>query len=217
MTDPINPSTQQLTLRGAVSAAVRRFSRDRDRKFAGTGFLASLFFAWFIQALYASSVSDGLGLAVRTFCLLWFASGAAFFVGTIAGFLFGVPKVVAGYTDTALTAKQVNNPQTAPSSAGTTQQESHYRINTNLEDISDWFTKIILGLGLANIGSVVTFVDGAGDATAAAMAQPQGAKVMAISGMVYAFVSGFLIVYIWTRTSLKNEFERVETIAVETK
>jgi hypothetical protein len=109
-------------------------------------------------------------------------------VGTIGGFLFGVPKMVS------TKALKV----------------SRYKINTNLEDISDWFTKIILGLGLVHVNKVILFVDSVGEAAGNAIGPAQGAKVVAISAMVYGFVCGFLLVYLWARTALKIEFEKAE-------
>jgi hypothetical protein len=151
------------------------------------GFLAAVIFAWFIELLYGLSAEQGAWSSLRTFCLLWFASGAAFFAGTIGGFLFGVPKFVT-----------------------TPKIFTRYKINTNLEEISDWLTKIILGLGLVHLDKVITFVDSVGEAVGTAIGQAQGANVIAISAMIYGFVCGFLIVYIWTRTALRTEFERIE-------
>jgi len=125
--------------------------------------------------------------------LLWFASGAAFFAGTIGGFLFGVPK-------------SISNPTMTPSPPIT----NRYKINTNLEEISDWLTKIILGLGLVHIENVIRFVDSLGNEAAKAIGQAQGAKLIAISAMAYGFVCGFIVIYIGTRTALREDLEKFE-------
>jgi hypothetical protein len=156
-----------------------------DWKFAGWGFLAAVIFGWFIELSYGISAELDWPSRARTFCLLWFASGAAFFAGSTGGFLFGVPKAVSNPTDTG-----------------------RYKINTNLEEISDWATKIILGLGLVHVGKVIHLVDSMGQEVGSAIGQARGAKVIAISAMIYGFVCGFLIVYIWTRTALKRELEK---------
>jgi hypothetical protein len=156
-----------------------------DWKFAGRGFLAAVIFGWFIELWYGVSAEESWWSSWRTFCLLWFASGAAFFAGAIGGFLFGVPKAVSSPTDTG-----------------------RYKINTNLEEISDWATKIILGLGLVHVGKIIHLIDSIGQEVGNGIGQAQGAKIIAISAMIYGFVSGFLIVYIWTRTTLKRELEK---------
>jgi hypothetical protein len=156
----------------------------------GKGFLTAVIFGWLIEFVFAVSAEQYWWPTFRTFCLLWFASGGAFFAGAMGGFLFGVPKY-------------------ASSPAGMTQQQTttQYKINTNLEEVSDWLTKIILGLGLVNVDKVISFVDSLGEGVGSAIGQAQGAKAIAIAAMLYGFVCGFLQVYIWTRTALKKELE----------
>ena len=164
-----------------------------DATFAGRGFLLSVALGWGIELLYGLTAESDLRSGLRTFSLLWFASGAAFFAGTIGGFLFGVPK-------------SISNPTMTPSPPIT----NRYKINTNLEEISDWLTKIILGLGLVHIENVIRFVDSLGNEAAKAIGQAQGAKLIAISAMAYGFVCGFIVVYIWTRTALREDLEKFE-------
>lgn len=164
-----------------------------ERKFAGWGFLAAVMFGWLIELVYGLSAETLFWSGVRTFSILWFASGAAFFAGTIGGFLFGVPKAVS-------------NPATTPSPS----IASRYKINTNLEEISDWLTKIILGLGLVHANKVIRLVDSLGEQVGSAIGSAQGAKAIAVSAMIYGFVCGFIVVYIWTRTSLTISFEKIE-------
>ncbi|MEM9413169.1 MAG: hypothetical protein AAGA30_18820, partial [Planctomycetota bacterium] len=72
---------------------------------------------------------------------LWAVS--SFSIATVVGFLFGIPKVLQGE----------DLPKTAVAgSVGDRRYEQ--RVNTNLEQISDWLTKIIVGLGLVNLGAV---------------------------------------------------------------
>jgi len=169
-------------------------------KFTGSGFLLAVFFAWFIELIYGLTAEAALVPGLRTFTLLWFASGAAFFVGTVGGFLFGVPKLAKSLLEPTLSAEKTE----------INQKKRLYNVNTNLEDISDWLTKIILGLGLVHLNRVINFIGHVGELVGTAIGQAQGAKAIAISAMVYGFVSGFLLVYIWTRTELKREFEGIE-------
>jgi hypothetical protein len=182
--------------RGSNLSRLQEFFLDRissDKKFSGRGFLASVFGGWGIELIYGLTAEHDLRSGIRTFSLLWFASGAAFFAGTIGGFLFGVPKSVSNPANTSV-------PPT----------KSPYKINTNLEEISDWLTKIILGLGLVHLDKVIRFVDSIGQEAATAIGQAQGAKLIAISAMIYGFVCGFIVVYIWTRTTLRVDFEDIE-------
>ncbi|MFL5330330.1 MAG: hypothetical protein ACJ8C4_15625 [Gemmataceae bacterium] len=81
-----------------------------------------------------------LGLFVLAIdCGAYFARGlllaaACVAAGFFAGFVFGIPRVL-----------QVDR---VPKSLKAADGEYRQRVNTNLEDISDWITKIIVGLGL---------------------------------------------------------------------
>jgi hypothetical protein len=60
---------------------------------------------------------------------------SVFLIGGLVGFLFGIPRTV----------------QSSSPSTGATQ----YQGNTNLEQVSDWLTKIIVGVGLVQIGRII--------------------------------------------------------------
>jgi hypothetical protein len=83
--------------------------------------------------IYASQVPGGVRWMVFGTALA--LSAAAFLAGAIPGFVFGIPHMVQG-------------------SASSTS-DVHYQSNTNLEQVSDWLTKIIVGVGLVQIGRVV--------------------------------------------------------------
>jgi hypothetical protein len=116
------------------------------------GFLTATLIGWGVELVYGL-VSQGLIGGVRVFCLLWFASGAAFFVGTIAGFLFGVPKARTVSSRTLL-----GSPDALATNSDPQTNRDDYKDNTNLEEVSDWLTKIIVGLGLAQFNNILEFL-----------------------------------------------------------
>ncbi|MET4386561.1 hypothetical protein ABIB73_002306 [Bradyrhizobium sp. F1.4.3] len=166
--------------------------RKRDERFSALYFMISVVGGWVVEAMYSIAAEKDWPTSFRTFCLLWFASAAAFFGGSILGFLFAVPKSLS-----------------IPDGP-TLQGANRYRTNTNLEEVSDWLTKIILGLGLVNVDGLIQFTNAVGDATAKAIGPAQGAKLIAICSMIYGFAAAFIIVYSWTRTQLRRDFERSE-------
>ena len=131
---------------------------------------------------------DGNGLAVA---ILVAASASA--SGVLFGFLFGIPKSIA--------TKSSN--------------DSGYGPNTNLEQISDWLTKILVGIGLVqfsafarHVGDLIRFLgpifhDGSlGEAFA--------------GGIITVFsLSGFLGAYLYFRLHLGGEFARADAQALE--
>ena len=67
-------------------------------------------------------------------------SAAALIAGGFFGFLFGIPRYLA------------------------TPGPMQVQPNTNLEQISDWLTKVLVGVGLTQIGKIYNSVQGISDA-----------------------------------------------------
>ena len=114
----------------------------------------------------------------RVFALLWSTSAAAFFAGTIVGFLFGLPK-----SESSREATVVPSPID----------------NTNLQEVSDWLTKIIVGVGLVEFGQITAWVVDIGSAIGLTVGESTGGREIAIAGLIYGFVCGFLYYYLWAR------------------
>lgn len=108
-------------------------------------------------------------------------------VGTLLGFLFGIPR-----THQQDVQAKIDKPPT--------NGDLVYQINTNLEQISDWLTKIIIGVGLIQLGSIGNWLwnfsvnTGNGFIPSSPLAH---VYVLGIS--LYFFISGFLFGYLWTR------------------
>ncbi|GAA1125980.1 MULTISPECIES: hypothetical protein [Kitasatospora] len=109
--------------------------------------------------------------------------------GGLLGFLFGIPKL--------LTSGAAAHPddQSATSTAS-------YAPNTNLEQVSDWLTKILLGAGLTQIGTLPRRLRELGEALAPAVGGGPGAAGFAAALSVYFTVLGFLAGWLLTRLLL---------------
>ena len=73
-------------------------------------------------------------------------AAAAVVAGWLLGLLFGIPR--------SLSRPQPASGQPGSRDEPATNENGHARpsrTNTNLEDVSDWLTKTIVGLGLANL------------------------------------------------------------------
>jgi hypothetical protein len=105
--------------------------------------------------------------------------------GALIGFLFAVPRV---------------NPAA--------KSQSHLVTNTNIEQVSDWLTKILVGVGLINFREISGFIDRRSDllATSLEMQTPPAGKAMALSLIVYFFVVGLIEGYLLTRLFLSRQF-----------
>lgn len=78
-----------------------------------------------------------------------------------------------------------------------------YRVNTNLEQISDWLTKILVGVGLTQIGVIPERLEAA--ARILAPGDQDTSFIMAL--ILYSTASGFLLGYLWTRLVIAPMFK----------
>jgi hypothetical protein len=137
-------------------------------------------------------------------------AGAAFLAGGLVGFLFGIPRV-----------RQRGD--VASSGGDDGGDGARYTPNTNLEQISDWLTKILVGVGLTQIGQIGTSLDAVGQAIAPGLARLPGSKPFAVAIIVFFVTAGFLVGYLLTSlylgralteadraNSLKKRLTRVE-------
>lgn len=97
---------------------------------------AAIGFGLLVLVAYAAGSGGGLaGLGVG-----FMLAGAASLSGGLFGFLFGIPRLLAG---ASLDEEQ-----------GGSRSGIRYGANTNLEQVSDWLTKLLLGAGLTQLGNL---------------------------------------------------------------
>lgn len=128
--------------------------------------------------------------------MLW--SLACLVVGLFLGFLFGIPKVLQSGALTSTAAPD------GPGSVGGAQPGRTYQqlVNTNLTEISDWLTKIIVGLGLINLGNIPGLLNDLASTIASGMQDPADQEAFALSLIVFFSIVGFLYGYLSTRLFL---------------
>jgi hypothetical protein len=159
-----------------------------NRRFSSGLFTAAA--VWSVIAgigilLYTGFNLPKIGMAL----IAAFAAGA---VGALVGFLFGVPM------------------SRSDGRRETEAQDGSFKPNTNLEQVSDWITKIIVGLGLVQfraIGAAVYAIGGSVGLAVAAPTSPQSSAVpFGIALIVGSSVVAFLLCYMWTTTRLYDVF-----------
>lgn len=126
--------------------------------------------------------------------------------GMLLGFLFGIPR--------SLPSGTVNMPQAAGASntifLGT---PSPMEINSNLVEVSDWLTKIIVGVGLIELKSLPATAQGVAAFIAPSLAiAPDTARAVVGGVMLFFSVHGFLIGYLLTRIYLSIMIKRADTL-----
>ncbi|HLK89423.1 MAG TPA: hypothetical protein VKZ18_06000 [Polyangia bacterium] len=148
--------------------------------------------------------------------VLW--SLAILISGGTIGFLFGIPKVLqSNRTPAAVAAPVTAAVRVAINGAGdaaSRESEVVYeqRVNTNLEEISDWLTKIIVGLGLVNLNNMPAQLLGLARIVAAAMGLPPDShQSFGLAIVVFFSATGFLSGYLLTRLYIQGALARAET------
>lgn len=150
-------------------------------------------------AVHALSLWDGQKATVALSVGVTIAL-AALLCGGLLGFLFGIPR----------TLQNDRAPEQPPGGedagqVGSTNGTS-YHANTNLEQISDWLTKILVGVGLTQIHAIAGRVEAVSQVAATAIGAGAGAQVFVVALIIYFAVCGFLLGYLWTRLYLTAAF-----------
>lgn len=142
-------------------------------------------------------------------------AGASAMVAWLLGLLFGIPRSIAngGVTVAAVAPPPAPAQAGTPPAAGTTATSAAStgaptsRVNTNLEDVSDWLTKTLIGVGLTQLGSLphslwhyATIVD------QASLKSEGGGAVFILSISLAGGAGGFWVGYVTTRTLLTQLF-----------
>jgi len=147
------------------------------------------FFALFLWALNMSEITRNLGAGSLIF-------GACFLIGTLIGFLFSLPK---------------DNHSQQPQSTDKALKAG-VKTNANLEQISDWLTKILVGVGLTQLNAIPSFLRKIATFLAPTFTSQDPTKVqgIVISIVLLGVVTGFLTAYLLTRLYLSKKFDIVE-------
>lgn len=122
---------------------------------------------------------------------------AACLVGAFAGFLFGIPKTVT--------------------SDATAAGGNEYTGNTNLEQISDWLTKILVGAGLVEFSNIYKALNTFGSGFKNSKALGAFGWVAAPALVIVYSICGFLLAYLWARIYLISDLENRADAARERK
>ena len=128
----------------------------------------------------------------REFSAGFLLAGASLFLGVLVGFIFGIPK----------TSKPSPDSSSPPLTPGTNVA---YSLNTNLEDISDWLTKMLIGVGLVQLTAIPGYISRIAAYWETSIGKDFPSAYIAAL-IVFFSSAGFLIGYLWTRLALIGDF-----------
>lgn len=162
-------------------------SRGDDQHLSEARVLRGLVFALGIGLIVVTIVPTALGMG-RAGLIQLMIAGAATAMGALLGFLFGVPR----------TLQQDRPAPSGGDNGAAAGPVLDYRFNTNLEQISDWLTKILVGVGLTQLTEVGPALQRVAGVAAEGIDEPS-ASAIAAAGIVFFLIGGFLLGYLWTR------------------
>ncbi len=163
---------------------------------------------FFCLVLFAASSDNWKGV----FATLAMIAAAAYGLGLLIGFLFGIPRTLQGMPEVLKESALASGSDSIMPNAA----KKKYMINTNLEQVSDWLTKIIVGVGLVEFGKIKDFLGQLSTTLAADMIGVQYAKpfiaATILSCLAFGFMAGYLITRLWLSEAFAQAEEDVEQI-----
>ena len=121
---------------------------------------------------------------------------AAFFIGGLIGFLFGIPKFNTKYNPT---------------------EEREYLANTSLEQISEWLTKIIIGVGLTQLIVIPRNLQVLSEQIVQGIVCkhtcPPEDTTFILSLILLYFILGFFFAFFYARLELNDKFVKASALS----
>lgn len=147
-----------------------------------------------VSTSHVPSALSGLGYSLAV-------AAAAMAFGTLMGFLFGIPKMLQGTGAPAAAPAGVAPAVTG--GAAVAAAPGSVTDNTNLEQISDWLTKLLIGASLTQLGKIADLVGTIAEALARdVLPGTKGAKPFFAALVVFWSIAGFFVGYLLTRRVL---------------
>jgi hypothetical protein len=157
----------------------------------------------FVLGLVVLGCLWGFNTVEKGFTVFFWAL-ACYAMGSLMGFLFGIPRVLQGHS--------LERRQQSGTDGKVNESPAAYRllVNTNLDDISDWLTKIVVGVGLVELEKFPSLIHRLASMIGGGGRNDNVAFVIAV--ILYFSVLGFMSGYLTTRMFLQRAF-RVADLA----
>lgn len=136
-------------------------------------------------------------------------AGGSLLVGNLLGFLFGIPRTPQELTPNGVVAsREADN-------SSDDRTKIPYKPNSNLEQISDWLTKILVGVGLTQINQISSQIYLFAYSLKPSLGNAASSGPFAIAIIIYFLICGFMLGYLWTRFFMAGELASSDVDAIE--
>jgi hypothetical protein len=158
-----------------------------------------------IVALGLASV-EGSWLTLASVLLMW--TLCCFSIGALVGFVFGIPRF-----------REAGADEDASDAGARTERRRSYAPNTNLEQISDWLVKILVGVTLVESEKIVSGAAHVTRQVGESLLNSHQALGAVVAGalLVSFFITGFFFAYLSARIDLPRILDKAEEREREAK
>jgi len=154
------------------------------------------------------------GSFASIFAVGMLSAGAFLLVGFLLGFVFGIPRTSRDSGASSPSGPHQAGGAPQGSSLTSSGKSGHGAVepNSNLVEISDWLTKIIVGVGLVQLNKIpgkvqdLTAYIGNGLRDCDSQVCKLSSEALALGIVIFFFCAGFLIGYLWARLYLQRAF-----------
>ncbi|WP_421439511.1 tetratricopeptide repeat protein [Agrobacterium tumefaciens] len=164
------------------------------------------------------SAADTFPFILRYLSVASMVAVAAASLGGVLGFLFGIPRLLQKYA--------ASGDDGALEAGAKRETDPFFMTNTSLEEVSDWLTKIIIGIGLVQFNNIIEYLHTSSVYVAVFIENkgfnfPDKEKIAVESGVSSSFIFSIIVsclilsclfVYLETRTRLTLMFLGMEAV-----
>ncbi len=158
--------------------------------FIFSGLVLGVILCFTCIAFYSLSLSGKNTTAVLA--TLFMVTSSSYLIGNALGFLFGIPKTIQEQ-DGIKSGNKIS-----------------YQINTNLEQISDWLTKMLVGIGLVELKGLLKFLINISTKISLDIGHPNSESLI-IASILCFIILGFFVTYFSTRLYIANALASANT------
>jgi hypothetical protein len=152
-----------------------------------------------VVVIYGASIGGAQGLHKAALAII--AASACAIIGGLIGFLFGIPRYI-----------RAKDSSGAVSVAG---GGSDWGPNTNLEQISDWLTKILVGVTLVQFNEVRKTLEDIAKGLTQGLTGSSEPFAFAMGLILFFLGVGFPLGYLWTRLFLPGAYFRADNLLAD--
>ena len=166
------------------------------------GVTRTIVVAGFLLGLVALLLCSWKKILIDGYSIFFWAL-ACYASGSLAGFLFGIPRVLQGHPS--------SSKPLVPDTRANFSAAYQLLINTNLDDISDWLTKIVVGIGLVELRKLPQLLYDLAAVIAGDKGKADIPFILAV--ILYFCVIGFMSGYLTTRMFFQRAFRASDLAA----